>query len=118
MSVTTEQKNGFFFVRITSDLISVCDGVVIKGTLQQALTNGTSNIVLSVTVGSLSNQHSISRLIRQCRQAVRCGNGNLYFVELNNDEKSSYRSICDSLQITIFDSEDKIGSYISAPVTV
>ena len=56
MSITTEQKNDFLFVRFTSDLISVCDGVSIKWALQQALSTGTRNIVLSVTVGSLSNQ--------------------------------------------------------------
>ena len=105
MSITTEQKNDFLFVRFTSDLIGVCDGVAIKGALQQALSTGTRNIVLSVTVGSLSNSRSILRILRQCREVVRSGNGNLFFVELSNEEKSVYQSICDSMQIPLYTSE-------------
>jgi hypothetical protein len=116
MGITTEQKNGFLFVRFTSDLVSVCDGVTIKWALQQALSNGTRNIVLSVTVGSLSNQRSITRLLRQCRNVVRSGNGNLFFVELNEEEENVYRSICDSMQIPLYTSEDKISPVVSSPV--
>lgn len=117
MAIVTELKNNFFFVRITSDLISVCDGVSIKWALQQAFSNGTRNIVLSVTVGSLANQRSISRLLKQCKDLVRCGKGNLFVAELNKDEGCVYRSICDSLQIPIVDSEEKICSDILVPTT-
>jgi len=116
MSIATEQKNDFLFVRLTSDLIGVCDGVAIKGALQQALSTGAKNIVLSVTVGSLSNQRSISRLLRQCQNVVRSGNGKLFFVELNNEEESVYRSICDSMQIPLYNSEDTLCSVDSASV--
>ena len=115
MSITTEQKNNFLFVRFTSDLVSVCDGVTIKWALQQALSNGTRNIVLSVTVRSLSNSRSISRLLRQCQNVVRSGNGKLLFVELNDEDESVYRSICDSMQIHLYHSEDIPCSVIEEP---
>ena len=115
MSITTEQKNNFLFVRFTSDLVSVCDGVTIKWALQQALSNGTKNIALSVTVGSLSNQRSVSRLLRQCQNVVRSGNGKLFFIELDNEEESVYRSICDSMQIPLYNSEDMLCSVIEEP---
>lgn len=118
MSITTEQKNNFLFVRFTSDLISVCDGVSIKWLLQQALSNGTRNFVLSVTVGSLSNPRSVSRLLRQCLNVVRSGNGKLFFVELNDEDESVYRSICDSMQIPLYNSEDIPCSVKSSSVMV
>lgn len=118
MSITTEQKNDVLFVRFTSDLLTLCDSAAIQGALQKALSNGTRNIALSVTVGSLSNQRSVSRLLRQSREAVRNENGNLFLVELNNEENSAYHSICDSLHIPLYDSEEKIDAAIAVPVAV
>jgi hypothetical protein len=116
MSITTEHKNNFFFVRVTSDLLSHCDGDAIKGVLLQALATGTKDIVLSVSVGTLSNRHSIARLLRLCREVVRSGNGHLYCVERNHEEKRVYEGLCDSLKIPLYDSEEKVGPVVFSPV--
>lgn len=114
--ITTERKNGFFFVRFTSDLVTECDVVSIKFALQQALATGTRNIALSVVVGSLLNQRFISRLLRQCKELVHRENGNLFFVELGDATDSMYHAICDALEIPLFDSEDKIDAAVTLPV--
>jgi hypothetical protein len=116
--VATEQKTDFLFVRFTSDLVTAYDVVSIKSALQQALENGIRNIALSVMVGSLSNQHFISRILRQCKEIVQRENGNLYFVELGDEMNSMYHSICQTLEIPMFESEDKIDQAVSLHVVV
>jgi hypothetical protein len=69
-----------------------------------------------VVVGSLLNQRFISRLLRQCKELVLRENGNLFFVELGDATDSMYLAICDTLEIPLFDSEDKIDSAVSLPV--
>lgn len=116
MSISTERKNDIVFVRFTSDLVSANDGVTIKWVLEQALSKSTRNIAVSVTVGSLANQRLISRLLRQCREIVRRGKGKLFFVELCDGEKSVYRSICDSLRIPLYNSEETLCSAGPSPI--
>jgi hypothetical protein len=106
--ITSEQKSNFLFVRFTSDLLTVCDEADIKFAMQQALATGTRNVVLSVQVGSLANQRLISKLLRQCKEIVHRENGNLFFVEPGDAAERMYYTICDTLAIPHFDSEEKI----------
>lgn len=106
--IVTEQKNDFLFVRFTSDLLTACDEGDIKFAMQQALATGTRNIVLSVQVGSLANQRLVSKLLRQCKEIVQRENGNLFFVEPGDAAERMYHTICDTLAIPHFDSEEKI----------
>jgi hypothetical protein len=106
--IATEHKNDQLFIRFTSDLITACDDVAIKFALQQALSTGTRNFVMSVLVGSLANQRYIAKLLRQCKEIVHSEGGNLLFVEQGDETDSMYRSICQSLEIPMFDSEEKI----------
>jgi hypothetical protein len=110
--ITAEQKNDFLFIRFTSDLVTECDVGSIKSALQEALSTGTRNIAFAVSVGSLSNQRFISRLLRQCREIVHRENGNLFLVEPGDGAESMYHAICDTLGIPHFNSEEKIDAEV------
>jgi hypothetical protein len=116
MNIETEHKNGRFFIRFTSDLITPCDIESIYPALQLALANGTRNIILSVIVGSHSNQRSITRLLRQCQAITQRKNGKLCCVALCHDDKIIYRSLCDTLHIPYFYSEREIPAGFFVPV--
>jgi hypothetical protein len=115
MSITTRYNNKSFFIRFTSDLISHCDLESIQPALQLALANGARTVVLSIVVGSLSNQRSIARILRKCRAITLGKNAGLYCVVSCQDDKDVYRSICDPLHIPYFYSEEEIPSGLFAP---
>lgn len=108
MTIATEYKNGLFFIRFTSDLVNHCDLESIFPALQLALANGAKTIVLSIIVGSLSNQRSIARVLRKCRAIAHGKSAKLCCVVSCQDDKDVYRSICDSLQVPYLHYEEEI----------
>jgi hypothetical protein len=108
MSIATEKKGGFQFIRFITDSVTESDISAIKATVAKVLSEGTKGIVLCVDVGSLSNQLVISRLLLQCSEMVRRKAGRLVFIEDSHNEKSVFRTICDTLHIPHCDSEEKL----------
>jgi hypothetical protein len=104
-----------FFIRFTSDLISLCDLESIQPALQLALAKGAKTIVLSIIVGSLSNQRSIARVLRKCMAIAHGKNAELCCVVSCQDDKDMYRSICDPLHVPYFYSEKEIPSCLFLP---
>ena len=109
-----ERKDGFLFVRFISDSLTESDFSAIKSSVAKALSEGTKEIVFRVDVGSLSNQLVISRLLLQCSEIVWRKKGRLVFVEESQNEKSVFRTICETLHIAHCDSEEKLSEVVAA----
>ena len=114
MSIATERKDGFLFIRFTSDSVTDSDITAIKAAVAKALSEGIKEIVFRVDIGSLSNQLVISRLLLQCSEIVWQKKGRLVLVEESHNEKSVFRTICDTLHISHFDSEEKVSEVAAA----
>ena len=106
MCIDTRQKDGFQVIRFVSDFIMESDMNTLKDAVEGALQRGTRNFVFSVSIGSLTNQMVVSKLLRWCKDTIQRGKGNLFFIEKDSDEKCVFRRLCDSLHIPIYQNLD------------
>ena len=113
MTIEMECRCDVQIIRFTSDSVTESDGTAILSTIELALSRGIGNILFSVEMGSLSNQLVISRLLLQCSEMLRRRKGRLQFVEKCRGEKSVFRTICDSLHIPIYESEEKFAEKVT-----
>jgi hypothetical protein len=108
MSIFAERRDRIQIIRFISDSITESDMAAIKVCIANALAEGIGDVVFAVTVGSLSNQLVISRLLLQCSEIIRRKQGRLRFVEEAQNGKSVFHNICGSLRIPYCDREEKM----------
>jgi hypothetical protein len=100
--VDAVKDTNYKIIRFTSDLLSPTEIGAIKSSVDKALGEGTTNILFSVSIGSLFNQIAISRLLMQCKETIHSKGGHLMVIEKCGGEKSVFCGMCDSLQIPIY----------------
>lgn len=92
-------SSSVFVLDITSDTLTRSDIDVLPGDIENALAAGITNIVASITVGSLSNHSLISSLLLKCREITTRCKANLVVVEKDSSDREIYGMICHNLQI-------------------
>jgi hypothetical protein len=106
MSIQTSSRDSFQIIRMETDMVMESDINTIKETVNMALKAGTVNFVLSVSIGSLTNNRVISRLIEWCRETIWRQKGTLLFIEKNNGQECIFSSLCESLHIPMYQNID------------
>jgi hypothetical protein len=102
MSIHTNRNGSTQVIRLETDMVMESDENAIKNTIEQALKAGTINFVLSVSIGSLVHRAIISRLLQWCKETIWRSKGKLIIVEKNDGEACVFGTLCESLQIPIY----------------
>jgi hypothetical protein len=102
MSIQTSRKDTYQIIRFVSDMVMESDANAVKEVVEQALQTGIKNFVFSVSVGSLSNRRTISRILLWCNETIRRWDGRLLFIEKDADETCVFRDLCESLKIPLY----------------
>lgn len=102
MSIETIRKDNFQVIRFVSDMVMESDSNAVKEVVELALLSGMKNFVFSVSVGSLTNQRLIYHILLWCKETIKHKKGQMLFIEKDGGENCVFRSLCESLQIPIY----------------
>jgi hypothetical protein len=102
MSIETHRKTSILLIRLAADTFAASDENIVKQTVEQALSAGIRDFLLSVSMHPAFNLAAITRILVWCSDAVRGKNGQLLLFERGGGEGCVFGPLCESLRIPMY----------------